>query len=121
MGKSRETSSGVPEAAVAEAWQQVGASFERFCLTAGLHALSQMMEQDALDLCGPRYGHKDGKGGPRWGKTPGKIGFHSLPLRRRGAARCRWTGRGCAAATARRWRCRAGRRRSRKTCWAAGR
>src|ERR1700720_3543059 len=76
MGKSRGTPDGTPEAAVAEAWQGVGASFERFCLTAGVSALSQMMEQDAIELCGPRYGHKDGKAGHRWGKTPGKIGFH---------------------------------------------
>ena len=34
-----------------------------------------MMEQDAIELCGPRYGHKDGKAGYRWGKTQGKIGF----------------------------------------------
>ena len=58
------------------AWQRVGASFERFCLTAGLTALNEMMEPDAVELCGPRYGHKDGKAGYRWGKTPGKIGFH---------------------------------------------
>jgi len=76
MGKSRGTPDGTPEAAVAEAWQGVGASFERFCLTAGVSALSQMMEQDTIELCGPRYGHKDGKAGHRWGKTPGKIGFH---------------------------------------------
>ena len=76
MDKSRETPCGTPEAAVAEAWQQVGASFERFCLTAGVSALSRMMEQDAVELCGPRYGHKDGKAGHRWGKTQGKIGFH---------------------------------------------
>jgi putative transposase len=68
--------SGVPDAVVAEAWQQVDASFERFCLTAGVSALSRMMEQDAVELCGPRYGHKDGKAGHRWGKTRGKIGFH---------------------------------------------
>jgi putative transposase len=76
MDKSRGTSSDEPEARVAEAWQQVGASFERFCLTAGLSALSRMMEQDAVEVCGPRYGHKDGKAGHRWGKTRGKIGFH---------------------------------------------
>jgi hypothetical protein len=76
MDKSRETSIKVPEAAVAEAWQRVGASFERFCLTAGVSAMRQMMEQDAIELCGPRYGHKDGKAGHRWGKTQGKIGFH---------------------------------------------
>jgi hypothetical protein len=66
----------MPETAVAEAWQQVGASFERFCLTAGVSALRQLMEQDAVELCGPRYGHKDGKAAHRWGKTEGKIGFH---------------------------------------------
>src|SRR3974390_1620598 len=76
MDKSRETSDGMPERAVAEAWQQVGASFERFCLTAGVSALHQLMEQDAVELCGPRYGHKDGKAAHRWGKTEGKIGFH---------------------------------------------
>ena len=76
MGKGSETMSAVPEATVAEAWRQVGASFEYFRLTAGVSALSRMMEHDAVELCGPRYGHKDGKAGHRWGKTPGKIGFH---------------------------------------------
>ena len=76
MDKSRETSDGMPETAVAEAWQQVGASFERFCLTAGVSALRQLMEHDAVELCGPRYGHKDGKAAHRWGKTECKIGFH---------------------------------------------
>ncbi len=32
MDKSRETADGTPETSVAEAWQQVVASFERFCL-----------------------------------------------------------------------------------------
>ena len=50
---------------VEEAWQEVGASFERFCLTAGLAALASMMEEDAVDLCGPRYGREDGKAGHR--------------------------------------------------------
>ena len=76
MDQSRESADGTPEASVAEAWQQVGASFERFCLTAGLSALSRMMDQDAIALCGPRYGHNDGKDGHRWGKTRGKPGFH---------------------------------------------
>ena len=43
MDKSRETSDGMPETAVVEAWQQVGASFERFCLTAGVSALHQLI------------------------------------------------------------------------------
>ena len=41
MDESRETADGTPETSVAEAWQQVGASFERFCLTAGLSALGR--------------------------------------------------------------------------------
>ena len=74
MNKSRETSAEIPAPSVASAWQKVGASFERFCLTAGLQALSTMMSQDAAELCGPRYGHKDGKGGQRWGRR-----YHSNP------------------------------------------
>ena len=88
MDKSRETSDGMPETAVAEAWQQVGASFERFCLTAGISALRQLMEQDAVELCGPRYGHKDGKAAHRWGKTEGKIGFHGQGVAGAAAGAC---------------------------------
>jgi len=76
MRKSRETGAPTPAGEVTQAWDQVSASFERFCLTAGLSALSEMMEQDATELCGPHYGHRDGKPGHRWGKTQGKIGFH---------------------------------------------
>jgi transposase-like protein len=65
-----------PPAIVGEAWQQVSASFERFCLASGIAALSTMMEQDAIRLCGPRYGHDDGCVGHRWGRTTGKVGFH---------------------------------------------
>lgn len=39
---------------VEEAVDEVRASFERLCLTAGLAALSGMMEEDAARLCGPR-------------------------------------------------------------------
>src|SRR4249919_924257 len=66
----------VPAAIVEEAWQEVGASFERFCLTAGIATLSDMMEEDAARLCGPRYGRAEDKAGHRWGKTKGKVGFH---------------------------------------------
>ncbi len=74
MDKSRETATGMPEATVAAAWQQVGASFEYFYLTAGVSTLSRMMGQDADDLCGPRYGHKDSKAGHR-------VCTHSQPVR----------------------------------------
>ena len=66
----------IPSAIVTEAWQDVGASFERFCLTAGIASLSSMMEEDAARLCGARYGREDGKSALRWGKTKGKLGFH---------------------------------------------
>jgi hypothetical protein len=72
---SRERST-LDHTRVAQAWDQIGASFERFRLTAELSALSQMMEQDAAELCGPHYGHGDGKPGHCWGKTRGKVGFH---------------------------------------------
>src|SRR3954468_21502283 len=54
-----------PTAAVAsgvdEAWRDVGASFERFCLAAGMATLAEMMERDSAELCGPRYGREDGR------------------------------------------------------------
>jgi hypothetical protein len=37
------------------AWENVTASFERFCLTAGIATLTEMMEQDAVELCGTRH------------------------------------------------------------------
>src|SRR3974377_1777063 len=76
MGKSITPSGVVPAAIGEEAWQEVGASFERFCLTAGIAALAGMMAGDAARLCGVRYGRDDGKGGYRWGRTKGKLGFH---------------------------------------------
>jgi putative transposase len=40
---------------VGKAFQEVSASFERFCLAAGIDALSKMMKQDAVEACGARY------------------------------------------------------------------
>ena len=76
MNKDTTTRSVPLPAGLEEAWQEVGASFERFCLTAGITTLASMMEEDAAQLCGPRYGRADGKCGHRWGKTTGKAGFH---------------------------------------------
>jgi hypothetical protein len=55
MGKSITPPGVVPAAIVGEAWQQVAASFDRFCLTAGIATPADMMEQDAARLCGVRY------------------------------------------------------------------
>ena len=76
MKKSTTSVSIVPAAVVEDALQDVRASFERFCLSAGLATLASMMEEDATCLCGSRYGRADGKGGYRWGKTKGNVGFH---------------------------------------------
>jgi putative transposase len=73
-----------PAAAVAsgveEAWRDIGTSFERFCLTAGIATLADMMERDSADLCGPRYGREDGRRGHRWGQAAGKLSFHGGKL-----------------------------------------
>lgn len=58
------------------AWDQVGRSFERFCLLAGIDSLTQMLAEDAEALCGGRYERTAGKPGYRWGTTKGKVGFH---------------------------------------------
>ena len=62
--------------AVGKAWDEVSASFDRFCLAAGIEALGAMMERDAEEACGPRHWRGDGRRGHRWGRTQGKIGFH---------------------------------------------
>ena len=56
------------------AWQDVDSSFERFCLTAGIEAMEQMLRGDAQRLVGRP--HSRGRVGQRWGATKGKIGFH---------------------------------------------
>jgi len=76
MKKSITSPAVGPSVLVEEAVDEVRASFERLCLTAGLAALSGMMEEDAVRLCGPRHGRSDDRAGHRWGKTKGKIGFH---------------------------------------------
>ena len=66
----------MPSALVDEAVDEVRASFERLCLTAGLATLTGMMEEDAARLCGPRHGRGGDREGHRWGRAKGKIGFH---------------------------------------------
>lgn len=71
------TSTAIPTNAIkAEALASMSASFERFCLAAGLEALAEMMEQDALAACGERHERDRRRKAHRWGKTKGKIGFH---------------------------------------------
>jgi putative transposase len=58
------------------AWQDVDSSFERFCLTAGIGAIEQMLCEDAQLLAGAPHHRGGGRVGHRWGRTKGKIGFH---------------------------------------------
>ena len=59
-----------------KAWEEVSASFDRFCLAAGIEALGMMLEKDAQEACGSRHSRAEGRRGYRWGRTQGKIGFH---------------------------------------------
>ena len=58
------------------AWRDVDSSFERFCLTAGIGAIEQMLREDAQQLTGAWHRRGGGRVGHRWGTTAGKIGFH---------------------------------------------
>ena len=62
---------------VGKAWEEVSASFDRFCLVAGIETLGTMMEADAAAACGPRHSRSEDRRGHRWGRTQGKVGFHA--------------------------------------------
>ena len=75
--KEHTTSTAIPTHALkAEALASMSASFERFCLAAGVEALNEMMEQDAAAVCGERHERGERRKAHRWGRTRGKIGFH---------------------------------------------
>ena len=65
-----------PAPSLETAWEDVHSSFERFCLTAGIGALEQMLREDAERLAGPRHSRNPERAGRRWGAAKGKIGFH---------------------------------------------
>ena len=70
------TLSSIPVPSLQTVLQDVNSSFERFCLTAGISALEQMLVEEAEDLAGPRHRRGDGRCSLRWRATEGKIGFH---------------------------------------------
>lgn len=74
--KGNSTSGRTVAPGVETAWEAVTASFERFCLTAGIATLSEMMEQDAVALCGTRHERNSDRRGYRWGRAAGQLGFH---------------------------------------------
>lgn len=76
MTRDSTSTAGVPQSPVGRALDEMTASFERFCLAAGLEVLGEMLEADAAALCGPRHGRGGGRQAQRWGRTAGPIGFH---------------------------------------------
>jgi hypothetical protein len=76
MKKITTIATALPPGPVGKAWDEVSASFDRFCLAAGIETLGIMMESDAEAACGPRHARGQGRRGLRWGYTTGKIGFH---------------------------------------------
>src|SRR3979411_1469333 len=76
MKSSTTSSMPVQCTPVGKALEEGSASFDRFCLAAGLEVLSEMMERDAEEAGGPRQGSGGQRRGLRWGGTRGKIGFH---------------------------------------------
>ena len=79
MRRNSTTATALPVMAmspVGKAMEEVSASFERFCLAAGIEALGEMMQRDAAEACGARHSRVEARRGYRWGRTRGKIGFH---------------------------------------------
>ena len=54
--------------AVDEAFTEVRASFDRFCLAAGIEALGTMMEADVTAACGRRHGRDAARRAHPWGQ-----------------------------------------------------
>jgi putative transposase len=80
MNSNITTATALPPAVlspVGKAMEEVAASFDRFCLAAGIEALGEMMEKDAVQACGSRHSRAETRRGYRWGRTRGKIGFHA--------------------------------------------
>ena len=58
MNSNITTATALPPAVlspVGKAMEEVAASFDRFCLAAGIEALGEMMEKDAVQVCGSRH------------------------------------------------------------------
>ena len=113
MKTSTIKTNAMPNAPVGKAWDEASASFDRFCLAAGIETLGAMMEADAEAACGPRHSRSVDRLGHRWGRTAGKIGFHAGKVAMERPRSAGSTERNC--------RCQAGSRRSRRTGSAGGR
>jgi hypothetical protein len=56
--------------AVGKAWDEMSASFDRFCLAAGVDALGAMLEKDAEEACGATPRPQRGTAWTPLGPTP---------------------------------------------------
>ena len=80
MNSNITTATALPPAVlspVGKAMEEISASFDRFCLAAGIEALGEMMEKDAAQACGARHSRAETRRGYRWGRTRSKISFHA--------------------------------------------
>src|SRR3982751_6553334 len=86
MTRNSTAAAGVPQSPVGRVLDEMTASFERFCLAAGLEVLGEMLEADAAALCGPRHGRGGGRG-LAWplGDEPDAARGDDTPLRPGGA------------------------------------
>lgn len=65
-----------PLPTLGEAMDEVRLSVDRFCLLAGIEALTEMMEEDATAVCGARHRRHGSRRGYRWGTATSEIGYH---------------------------------------------
>ena len=81
--------------AMAEAFDAVQVSVERFCLSAGIEALQEMMAGDVAALCGPMHRRDRERKAYRWGTTVRELGYPGgkVKVRRRARAISCGTGR----------------------------
>src|SRR5438874_2814929 len=102
------TPAGNVAAGIEVAWENMAVSFERFCLTAGVATLIEMMERDATEMCGPRHGRA---------AAIGVVIAGDAPRASSGSTAARWisSGPGFVRAAGPKWRCRGGRWRKPRT------
>ena len=58
---------------LAEAFDAVQISVNRFCLLAGIEVLQELMADDVASLCGPMHRHDAERKAYRWGTTVAQI------------------------------------------------
>jgi hypothetical protein len=78
MKPSTIKTNAMPNAPVGKAWDEVSASFDRFCLATGIETLDAMMEADAEAACGSRHSRSADRLGHRWAHD----GQDRLPCRK---------------------------------------